>query len=112
MDLGRSPQRVASLKSKLAANRESSLLFDTPKLVRDLEDLYFEMWRDFQSGRLPSPDLSNLDIYHDIGLDLHAVDAIASSFDELKGLYQSRLAGRHKVRPLRADGRLVPAAWG
>ena len=45
-------------------------LFDTPRLVRDLEDLYRQMWGDFRRGTLPVPDLHNLDVYHEVGLGL------------------------------------------
>jgi hypothetical protein len=46
------------------------LLFDTPRLVGHLEELYQQMWRDFEQSLLPIPDSTNLDIYHKIGLDL------------------------------------------
>ena len=46
------------------------LLFDTPRLVRDLENLYRGMWDEFLGGRRPVPDLSNLDAYHDVGLEI------------------------------------------
>ena len=61
-------------KRQLVAGRDTCLLFDTPKLVRHLEDLYRQMWEDFKRGALPCPDLRNLDIYHDIGLELDLED--------------------------------------
>ncbi len=41
--LARDPARLASLRQKLAAAREQSALFDTPRLARDLEELYRQM---------------------------------------------------------------------
>jgi hypothetical protein len=41
--------------------------FDIPRLVRHLEELYRQMWDDFEQGKLSVPDLSNLDVYHEIG---------------------------------------------
>ena len=45
-------------------------IFDMPKHVNELENLYFEMWNDFSSNKLPKPNLSNLEIYHDISISL------------------------------------------
>ena len=47
IELARDPQRISALKQRLIAGRQSSLLFDTPRLVRDLENLYRGMWDEF-----------------------------------------------------------------
>ena len=41
--LARDPARLAGLRDKLAANRATAPLFDTPRLARDLEALYRRM---------------------------------------------------------------------
>ena len=51
VELGRQPERLAELKKRLIAGRDTCLLFDTPLLVRHLEDLYCGMWTDFQASR-------------------------------------------------------------
>ena len=41
--LARDPSRLKGLRDKLAANRATAPLFDTPRLARDLETLYRRM---------------------------------------------------------------------
>jgi predicted O-linked N-acetylglucosamine transferase (SPINDLY family) len=41
--LARDPRRLKALRDKLAANRATAPLFDTPRLTRDLEALYSQM---------------------------------------------------------------------
>jgi hypothetical protein len=78
--------------------------------VRDLEDLYRGMWREFQDGRRPVPDLSNLDMYHDIGLELAVDGATASTPEAHRQLYRDKLETRNCVSPVQADSRMWPAA--
>jgi len=107
VQLGVNRAAVAAIERKMLGGRDQSLLFDTPRLVRDLEGLYFQMWSDFQSGRLPVPNLHNLDTYHELGLDLHEQGlCLQTSVEDLKEIYRSRLEDRHKIRPLTPDGRL------
>ncbi|HMH17013.1 MAG TPA: hypothetical protein VK572_02590, partial [Burkholderiales bacterium] len=47
------PERLRALKTKLAQNRETHPLFDTGRLVRNLERAYQEMWRIHDSGGPP-----------------------------------------------------------
>jgi len=47
------PERLRALKTKLAQNRETHPLFDTGRLVRNLERAYLEMWRIHDSGGPP-----------------------------------------------------------
>lgn len=66
--LARHPQRLAALKNKLAANRNSCPLFDTEARVRQLEAAFGEMWRrhlaglppaSFEVKRQPEPEIRN-----------------------------------------------------
>jgi predicted O-linked N-acetylglucosamine transferase (SPINDLY family) len=109
IDFGKNPERIAAIKRKLLDGRQSSLLFDTTKLVRDLEGLYRGMWREFQDGRRPVPDLSNLDMYHEIGLELAVEGATASTADAYRQLYRDKLETRNCVSPIRADSRMWPS---
>lgn len=43
--LARDPARLATLRARLAATRETAPLFDTPRYTRHLEDAYHTMWR-------------------------------------------------------------------
>ena len=114
--LGRDPDRLAGLRTKLAAGRDTCVLFDTPLLVRELERLYGDMWRAFREDRLPVPDLANLDEYFDVGLELeHEAVEMQTRADYLD-LWREALDLRDRFRPLAADMRLMrrdrPAAAG
>jgi len=44
VDLGRNPERLAGIRQKLAANRLTTRLFDTPRFARHLEDAYTQIY--------------------------------------------------------------------
>lgn len=106
--LGRDRPLLAAYRQRLLAARGSSLLFDTPRLVRSLEGLFREMWGAFTSGRLPRPDLTNLDAYLEIavGLDHDGAEFVGA---DAEVLYRRGLAARHAFSPLPSDTRLWPA---
>ena len=51
--LANSPVELEALRQKIAHNRMSASLFDTPRFVRNLEKAYKEMWAIFSSGKRP-----------------------------------------------------------
>ena len=51
--LAREPGLLAGYKSRLANNRMSCALFDTPRFTRHLEAAYVTMWQRVQSGEPP-----------------------------------------------------------
>jgi protein O-GlcNAc transferase len=53
LDLARSPQRLAALRDKLAGNRATTPLFDTPRLCRNIESAYATMWEIHRKGEKP-----------------------------------------------------------
>ena len=106
IELGRNAKTISELKERLTTARHSSLLFDTPRLVGELENLYRGMWEEFQAGRRPVPDLSNLDIYHEIGVELALEGASPSTQDDYRRLYRDRLETRNCISPIKADARL------
>lgn len=106
IELAHDREKLAAIKTKLVAGRDSCLLFDTPRLVRDLEDLYRQMWSDFKRGALPAPDLRNLHIYHEVGLGLDLENIEALSDDDYTLLYREKLVEWHKCYPILPDGRL------
>lgn len=106
VELATDRAKLDAIKTKLAAGRDHSLLFDTPQLVRNLEDLYRQMWGDLVRGALPLPDLRNLDIYHEIGVDLDLENIEALGNDEYVALYRDKLAEWHAAYPIEADARL------
>ena len=46
--LAREPALLASIKSKLASNRDTCPLFDTPSFTRHIEAAYSQMWKRHQ----------------------------------------------------------------
>jgi predicted O-linked N-acetylglucosamine transferase (SPINDLY family) len=63
-------RKYALAREHLVRNRDSVLLFDTPRLVRELEGCYSQMREDLIAGRLPQPDLSNLDALAEVAIDV------------------------------------------
>ena len=104
--LANDPARMASLKQRLLDGRGTSLLFDTPRLVRDLEGLYWRMYEDFEKGELPVPDLTNLEIYHEIGMELDLEQVESMSEVSWRAAYQDALSVRNDFSPLKPDSRL------
>jgi predicted O-linked N-acetylglucosamine transferase (SPINDLY family) len=108
IELAHDREKFAAIKSKLVEGRDSCLLFDTPRLVLALEDLYRQMWSDFKRGTLPVPDLRNLDIYQEVGLGLDLENIEALSDDAYVQLYKEKIAEWHRCYPVSPDGRLWP----
>ncbi len=93
------------LRARLAQNRSTCALFDTPRLVHGLETLFDAMWEEFRAGNLPTPNLANLAIYEEIGLDL----ILGREGQTIPpAVYVPELARWNEAEPLDADGRLWP----
>jgi predicted O-linked N-acetylglucosamine transferase (SPINDLY family) len=99
--IGNNAEEAKALKAKLRANRDTSTLFDTAKLVTSLEQSYDLMWAEFAAGHLPRPDLSNLEAYEQVAVDLKAKGDACDT-----ATYRKALAGLDAVYPLAVDDRL------
>jgi hypothetical protein len=64
------------------------------------------MWSDLIRGAVPAPDLRNLDIYHEIGLNLDLENIEALDNAAYLALYREKLAEWHAAYPIAADARL------
>ena len=106
VELGKNRKKLADLRAKLAANRDKCVLFDTPLLTKRIEALYAEMWAEFKAGKLPRPDLTNLDIYNDIGIALDKDDVDLLTVPNYLDLYRQALAANDGRCFMRPDGRL------
>lgn len=106
VELGRNQTMLQWCKELVKLNRDTCALFDTPRLVSRLEVLYRQMWEEYQTGTIPRPDLSNLDVYHDIGVELYDSDVGLLSDSEYRDQYRRRLAYRHSFSPIPYDRRL------
>ena len=108
IDLGRNPEKLAHYKQKLADALPTCTLFDTPKLVRSLEDLYHEVYRDYENGFVHHPDMTNLDIYHEVGVNLDHENTefmVAKDYEEQ---YRRALTYRDSFSRLPYDKRFWP----
>jgi predicted O-linked N-acetylglucosamine transferase (SPINDLY family) len=62
LKLARDPALMAGVRAKLARNRDTTPLFDTPNLTRHIEAAYKTMWERHQSGLAPAGfDVDRLD---------------------------------------------------
>ena len=105
IELGRDRSQLLALKQRLVAGRDFCLLFDTPQLVRNLEDLFRQMWQEFEAGKLPRPDLTNLDVYHEVGLELDLEGMELLDDRAYRALYVEKLAARNEFYPVAEDNR-------
>ncbi|MDR3517871.1 MAG: O-linked N-acetylglucosamine transferase [Azospirillaceae bacterium] len=106
--LGNDREAIRPLRDRLVAGREDCVLFDMPRLVRHLEALYATMWRNFKAGTLPRPDLSNLDVYLEVGRQVHHDEVEVQTIADYRGWWQERLARRDAFRPINPDHRAWP----
>src|SRR5665213_1332253 len=98
--------RIAALKARLSRTRDTCDLFNMEQLASRLEALYGEMVADHRAGRLPSPDLTNLEAYMAVGCDFDHEGHDLMAAPDYADIYRAGLARRHLVRPLKPDGRL------
>jgi predicted O-linked N-acetylglucosamine transferase (SPINDLY family) len=52
--LARNPDRLSALRSRVHSARNSSLLFDPPKLAGHIEAAYLQIWQNWLLGRQPT----------------------------------------------------------
>jgi predicted O-linked N-acetylglucosamine transferase (SPINDLY family) len=104
--LGRDAALLRRYRERLAAGRDACTLFDTPRLVRGLEDLYRQAWTDYQGGRLPLPDLRNLDVYLELGGEENHDEVEVQAIKDYPAWWRAKLARRDRFRPVSPDGRL------
>ena len=104
--LANDPAAIAAFKARLAAARDRCTLFDTDLLVTRLEALFVDMCRDYWRGALPRPDLSNLDLYLEAGVEWDHDQEEVLAVADYDGSYKQRLAQRHQRRPIKVDTRL------
>jgi predicted O-linked N-acetylglucosamine transferase (SPINDLY family) len=97
---------LLDLRARLQAGRDTCVLFDVPGLVAAVEAIYRDLCADRQAGRLPQPDLTNLDAYFAAGLDHdhEGIEVLAQTNYET--LFKARLADRDRLRSLAEDPRL------
>ena len=53
IELAKHPEKLQALKQKLASNRLTTPLFDTPQFTKDLERAYVQMYQQYQADLAP-----------------------------------------------------------
>ncbi|WP_313617677.1 glycosyl transferase [Agrobacterium sp.] len=100
---------LADVRASLQEQREASVLRDMPALARRLEDLFWQMQGESERGETPVPELTNLDIYYEVGSEILSQHVEFEDEESLKNRYLEKLASRDDYSPLIRDGRLWPA---
>ncbi|HWC62618.1 MAG TPA: hypothetical protein VG501_03280, partial [Rhizomicrobium sp.] len=104
--LGKDRARIEAFKARLEAGRQTCTLFNTDLLVTRLEALYRQMAGEYQKGKLPQPNLANLESYLDAGTDHDHESEEMLAVEDYAGFYKTKLKELHLSRPMGADGRL------
>lgn len=104
--LAGNPAEIGAYKEQLRTNRDSCQLFNTELLVKSLETLYRTMCSEHTKGLVLQPDLTNLDVYFEVGIDHDHDSADVLEIADYRGTYQAKLEQYHLTSPLPADGRL------
>lgn len=104
--IGLNKAESVRFKQKIEENRYSCDLFNMNKLVDSLEGLYRTMCVDYQKGVVPQPNLLNLDVYLEAGVEEDHEAREMGLQETYHDLYKTKLAHRHVNRPLLPDGRL------
>ena len=103
---------LAAVRDSLQKQRETCALRDTPRLVRRLEELFWQMQGEAERGETPVPDLRNLDVYYEIGAELAAANIEFEDEQAYRQRYRAQLAILHDHAPLSPDARLWTGAPG
>jgi predicted O-linked N-acetylglucosamine transferase (SPINDLY family) len=106
VQLAHDPARLAAIRQEIADNRETSVLRDIPGLARRLEELYWQMQGEAERGETPVPDLSNLDLYYEIGCEVMQENIEFDDSEAFRQRYISKLRQYHAFSPIPHDGRL------
>lgn len=105
--MGNDRDLIEPYHQKLLAERDTCTLFDMPRLVSSLEKLYSQMWQEFQSNQLPRPDLTNLDVYLEVGSQVKHDEIEVQAIKDYRGWWLEKLARRDKSRAIPRDNRLA-----
>lgn len=104
--IGRSHEIAARYRETLRNGREKSVLRDMNGAARRLEHLFVEMRSARANNALPVPNLLNLDLYYEIGIELDLEQM--NDVDDAAYLqaYREKLAELARRSPLVPDDRL------
>jgi len=110
IDFGRNPESLGHYRDRLARTRDGSVLRDIPSLVRSLEACFEQMQAEREQGLTPTPDLTNLDHYYEIGCELDLENIELLDDNAYERLYRDKLALLNKHQPIPFDRRFWRAS--
>ena len=105
---GRDRASLERRRDHLRLNRETSVLRDIPGLTRRLEELFWQMQGERERGETPAPDLTNLDVYYEIGAELDLENVELLDARSYRALYAEKLAEWNDYAVLAPDKRFWP----
>lgn len=100
---------LSRIRATVQAKRDTCALRDIPRLVRRLEELYWQMQGECERGETPVPDLSNMDMYYEIGVEVMAAEVEFEDEAAYRQRYRSRISQWHDFEPVSFDTRLWPS---
>jgi predicted O-linked N-acetylglucosamine transferase (SPINDLY family) len=106
----RDRDRLALYRARLQANRDECVLFNTPLLVAQMEDLFREMAERHRAGQTPRPRVSHLATYLKIGAQFEHEHTEIGFRPDYEALYKNALAALDALSPMPADGLLWTGA--
>jgi len=106
---GRDPESLVQYRDQLRLGREKSVLRDIPALARCLEELFWQIQSESERGSTPDPDLTNLDVYYEIGAELDLENIELLDDRSYRSLYLERLAKRNACATIPPDKRFWQA---
>ncbi len=103
---GRKREDLSLVREALKRQRETCALRDIPALALRLEELFWQMQGEAERGETPVPDLTNLDVYYEIGAELVLAGGEYEDDGALRQKYRDKLAEWNRHAPLPRDTRL------
>jgi len=97
---------LLKVRKSIARQRETSTLRDIPGLAKRLEELFWQMQGECERGETPVPDLSNLDIYYEVGAEVVLENIEFEDEESYRNRYLKKLAQWHDYAPIPYDNRL------
>ena len=102
----RDRKSLLAVRESIARQRDSSVLRDIPALARRLEELFWQMQGECERGETPVPDLTNLDLYYELGAQAVLENIEFEDEQSYRNRYLKKLAQLHDYAPIPYDCRL------
>lgn len=97
---------LQAVRASIQSQRDTSALRDMEALARRMEDLFWQMQGECERGETPVPNLTNLDVYYEIGAGIIAQNIEFEDETAYRKRYLQELEKWNDYAPLAPDGRL------